>query len=437
VNEGRETVRRYWDFDPTRIIRYPSDADYESEFRHFLAASIKRRLRSDHPVLAELSGGLDSSSIVCMADVLIRSGVVNPPKLDTVSYYDTSEPSLDDHLYFARVEENRGRRGRHIDFSGRKFFDDPDVGAFTPFDMSSRSSQPGKELADCLTSGGYRTLLSGVGGDEVTGGVPTPVPELQDLIASGNWRSLPRQLKAWALNKRRPWFHLFWEAVREFGPVTLAGVSATHRSARWLDPGFVRRNQAALEGYPARVKCFGPLPSFQANLNALEVLRRQLSGQAPASAPPYEKRYPFLDRELLGFLFAVPREQILRPGQRRSLMRRSLEGIVPTEVLNRKRKAFVARAPLAAISNEWARVAELSQDMVSRSLGVLDQDSFLQSLWKAGEGQATNAQPLLRALYLEIWLRSIVQGGFLCGVEREHLTCRARVAPVFISAEKH
>jgi len=81
-------------------------------------------------------------------------------------------------------------------------------------------------------------------------------------------------------------------------------------------------------------------------------LRRQLACSALPTRPAYELRYPFLDRELLEFLFAIPREQLVRPGQRRSLMRRALTGVVPPEISNRKRKAYVVRGPMAAVSSE-------------------------------------------------------------------------------------
>src|SRR6202043_1291710 len=102
---------------------------------------------------------------------------------------------------------------------------------------------------------------------------------------------------------------------------------------------------------------------------------------------PQEKRYPYLDRGLLEFLYAVPREQLVRPGQRRSLMRRALVGIVPDEVLNRKRKAFVVRAPLAAISAESFQFAEMTRDMRVSSLGIVDANGFSEALRKAGHGQ--------------------------------------------------
>src|SRR6202035_132686 len=96
-------------------IHYRSDAEYEEHFRFCFTESVKRRLRSDSPVLAELSGGMDSSSIVCMADQILARGKGETPRLDTLSYYDDSEPNWNERPYFTKVEEKRGRAGCHID----------------------------------------------------------------------------------------------------------------------------------------------------------------------------------------------------------------------------------------------------------------------------------------------------------------------------------
>ena len=68
---GRREATKYWDFDPRHTISYPRDWDYEEHFGSLLKTSVLRRLRSDAPILAELSGGVDSSSIVCVADTLV------------------------------------------------------------------------------------------------------------------------------------------------------------------------------------------------------------------------------------------------------------------------------------------------------------------------------------------------------------------------------
>src|SRR5437879_11452533 len=102
---------------------------------------------------------------------------------------------------------------------------------------------------------------------------------------------------------------------------------------------------------------------------------------------PYEERYPYLDRGLLEFMFAIPREQLVRPTQRRSLMRRALVGIVPDEILNRKMKAFVARAPMVAISNDWAHFVAMTQNMLVSSLGIVDSERISDALQKVRRGE--------------------------------------------------
>jgi len=250
-------------------------------------------------------------------------------------------------------------------------------------------------------------VLSGIGGDEVMGGMPTPTPELQDLLVEGHFKQLAHQLKLWALNKRKPWFYLLFEAAREFFPSGLFGIPKHRRPATWLSTDFVNRNRDALQGYETRMKLFGPLPTFQCNISTLAALQRLLGCTALPSAPTYEKRYPYLDRDLLEFLYAVPREQVVRPGQRRSLMRRALVGITPDELLNRKRKAFTSRKRLVAIAADWPRYAEMTQHMASNSLGIVEARKFLEVLQKARCGEVVPTVILMRTIILEGWLRNL------------------------------
>jgi len=63
---------------------------------------------------------MDSSSIVCMADTIIARGEAETPRLDTVTWYDESNPNWGELPYFTKVEEGRGRIGCHIDFGALK-----------------------------------------------------------------------------------------------------------------------------------------------------------------------------------------------------------------------------------------------------------------------------------------------------------------------------
>ena len=91
-------------------------------------------------------------------------------------------------------------------------------------------------------------MLSGIGGDEVTGGVPTPTQELADLLSRCNLRELAHKLKLWALVQRRPWFHLLAETIRMFLPPDLVGLPEQKRPPKWLDSDFINRHRAAIEG---------------------------------------------------------------------------------------------------------------------------------------------------------------------------------------------
>jgi asparagine synthase (glutamine-hydrolysing) len=410
VRPGRHTVRKYWDFDPKKRICYRSDGEYEEHFREAFAEAVRRRVRSDSPVLAELSGGMDSSSIVCMADTIAARGTAETPRLDTVSYYNDSEPNWNERPYFTIVETRRGRTGCHIDLGKQEqscFELSSHDFAATPSSAPDLSSESEKKYAECLLSQGHRVVLSGIGGDEVMGGVPTPTPELQELLVEGHFKQLAHQLKLWALNKRKPWLYLLLEAAREFFPSGLVGIPKHRRPATWLNAGFVNRNRDALQGYETRTRLFGPLPTFQCNICTMAALQRQLGCTALPSGPIYEKRYPYLDRDLLEFLYALPREQLVRPGQRRSLMRRALVGITPDELLNRKRKAFVSRARLVAIAADWPRYAAMTQNMAMSSLGIIEARRFLEVLQKARRGEEVPTVMLMRTVIFEGWLRNL------------------------------
>jgi asparagine synthase (glutamine-hydrolysing) len=425
IRNGQQTMAQYWDFDPDKQIRYHTDEEYEEHFRAVFGDAVRHRLRSDSPILAELSGGMDSSSIVCMADTIFAHDAAESPRLDTISYYDDSEPNWNERLYFTKVEERRGRRGTHIDVGKQESFNfefGSNHFAATPGSSNGRSSEAGRQIAACITSQGNRVILSGIGGDEFTGGVPTPNPELADLLARGQFRTLAHQLKLWALNKRKPWFHLLFDAAREFFPPALVGVPKQKRHAPWLNPAFVKRNRAALSGYEDRTKFFGPLPSFQGNVSTLDVLRRQLACSALSPDLPREKRYPYLDRGLLEFLSGIPPEQLVRPGQRRSLMRRALIGIVPDELLNRKRKAFVSRGPRVSIAAEWPHLLELCQHMLASSIGIVDSVRFIEALQEARQGADVPLIPLMRTLGIELWLRSLIPRNALGDVARKRRT---------------
>jgi asparagine synthase (glutamine-hydrolysing) len=423
LRPGTRRTSRYWDFDPGMRIRYRTDAQYEEHFRSALATAVQRRLRSDCPVLAELSGGMDSSSIVCMADLVIARGNVDCPRLDTISWFDDSydhlEPDSNELHWISKVEQKRGRAGVHINTGalsqGKKeagsrasFESEFDNDGFAATPTPNRGlSEHFRRYAAYIESEGHRVTLSGIGGDEATGnGVPTPTPELQNLVARARFVALSRQLKAWAAKMRKPRLPVLWEAVQGFFSARIDVPKEMH-SVPWLNCSFVVRNRAAFCGYPFRVKLFGALPSFQDHIDKLEANRRFVSRYVLHSELLRELRYPYYDRDFLEFMYAIPREQIVRVGQRRFLMKRALAGIVPDELLNRRRKTFVPHEQQKDSLREWPSLAQLGRNIVASSAGIIDPDRFTEALQKARCDAEVPIDGLTRTLTLESWLRHL------------------------------
>ena len=287
--------------------------------------------------------------------------------------------------------------------------------AATPL-SNRRLSEAFKQYEAYIMSQGYRVTISGIGGEEATGGsLPTPKPEFQDLLARARFFTLARQLKAWAGKMRKPPLPLLWEAVRGFftrSPIYIGPTQDVH-STPWFQSGFVLRNRSALCGYPIRVKLFGALPSFQDHIHELNHTRRFLAFCHTYSEPLREVRYPYLDRDLLEFVYAIPREQLVRVGQRRSLMKRALVGIVPDDLLNRRKKASVPQQSPRNTSTRWPSFDEVGRSMVTSSLGIVDHNRLEEVLQKARRREEVPADMMKRTLFLESWVRHLTTRGVL------------------------
>jgi len=411
------TVAKFWEFPAAQILRLADDYEYEERFRQEFASSVRRRLRTVNPILAELSGGVDSTSIVCVADSLLAHEQGLAPRLDTLSFYDDTEPNWNERPFFELVEQKRGKTGLHFKVDSTqdlRFLLSPSEHlACTPGELT-RTTGLRKEIGGLTGSTEYDAILSGIGGDEFTGGVPTAIPELADLLVTARFQKLAHQLKAWSLAQRRPWIHVLLETMRSFvAPPRSSGTSQPRSLPVWLSENFGRQYRSVLMGYEKPLTLWGSLPTFQDNLSVVDALRRQLAATAIECAGIPSKSYPFLDMDFLQFLFSVPREQLIQPGRRRSLMRRALAGLVPDEILNRKRKAYVLRSPTIAIGACWRELQAFAGNMISEQLGIVSSRLFLETMDKIRSGHEMAILPVYRLLLIECWLRNLAEHNVL------------------------
>jgi asparagine synthase (glutamine-hydrolysing) len=410
------SVERFWRFSPRSRVRYKTDTEYEEHFRHLFRHAVRRRLRSDSPILAELSGGLDSSSIVCMADDIIANKEEQIARLDTISYYDNTEPNGDDSIYFPKIEQKRGRVGIHID--GSKVGSSPaslQCSEFCPLPGALGTGQNiGDERAAVVRDGRYRAVLSGLGGDEFMGGVPDPRAHLGDLIMQFKLVSLAKQLTAWSLVKRRPWIHLLWQSAIEVLPASLGKYLVKEAKVEpWIRKDFAKRTRLAIRRVGVD-EYFGLwLPNRRSCVAGVLRMASKLAKYTPPISALEEGRFPYLDQNLIEFILSIPANQLLRPGERRSLMRRSLAGIVPEEILSRRSKQVGARTPALVLENHWDELRNIYRTPLSSHLGYVHGDRFLKLISAVRTGQTVSLVRVLRAISLEYWLCSLAGRGLL------------------------
>ena len=127
----------------------------------------------------------------------------------------------------------------------------------------------------------------------------------------------------------------------------------------------------------------------------------------PSHMVRYEFRYPYLDRDLVDFLLRVPRERLLRPGRRRALMRSALRLMVPTEVLERRRKGARNRSLLLALKSQEQELCDLFQYLPEPLKELVDgkvlQQKTLEVVRKDDLGVA---QGVVRVLLLALWCKA-------------------------------
>ncbi|HSE19653.1 MAG TPA: asparagine synthase-related protein [Pyrinomonadaceae bacterium] len=408
---GELRSARFWKLDPAREIRYSTDEQYEEHVLHEFSEAIHCRLRSDRPVFAELSGGLDSSSIVCLADEIIRKGEVQAQRLETVSHVFDECPTSDERRYIQLVETKRQIPNHYIrDEDFRLLAPLPnDVAIVTPNPVVlSFGLHSG--ICKAMDRVGARVLLSGLGGDQMFGGVYGAYPEVADLLISGRFLALHQSLRAWSKAMKRSYPALLWKdaIVRQF-PLRLQALT-NGRAAQlpsWYNPDFSKRMK--LQERMLAKERLRSFPTHSARDQAQGFLStvKNISSCWRTEQFGIDVTYPFAHRPLVEFLQAIPLDQLMRPGENRFVMRRMLAGILPDEIAKRRTKGNPREAIFRAIARESGRLRAVFESSRLCARGYIDKEPLFAALDRARNGYETHSAFLVQTILLEFWLRDL------------------------------
>lgn len=413
---------RYWDFDTMQQLRFRTFEEYVDAFHGLFANAVKRRTRSAHPVAISVSGGLDSSSVFCQAETLRRLPGSPTPALIPLSYVSDRHETDEQHF----LGEIEARLGVHID----RFPIEPLTGLVRGAEEQVAAIEAPfvdymwgvtRELQTRAAAGGARTLLSGHWGDQM---LFSPA-YLIDLLRRGAWPSIWRHTSAYAryfgdAETTRQRRLLFFNACREFVPRSIAPplkwlrlrLFERRQPKGWFAPAFLK---SALK-HRYRLTTF-ERPFHSAHARAVYVEARSKYqvqcmdwNNKTGALHGLDMAFPFLDRDLIAFLMAIPGEVHARDGVARVLLREAMRGVLPEPIRARTWKSDFSAFVNMGVSQDTAVILRaLHAECLGVRFGYLDAGRLAPELARLAAGlesaDCVNSWDLADTYSLEVWLR--------------------------------
>jgi asparagine synthase (glutamine-hydrolysing) len=402
--DGEVTERRYWALDPGRQAAPTTDDEVLEQFRDLFTDAVRVRLRSDVPVATMLSGGLDSSSVTCVAARLSDRQV-------TTFSARYQEQDFDEGPYIVETIEQVGADGRFIwpkpgDLIDTletmlRFHDEPicTVTWFAHWLVM-------REVAGT----GFPVLLNGHVGDELFAGYWEHYRYYFADLEETNPALFKSEYAQWMSNHQRD--------SHEYSRFR-AGLAAIERGESSKADQFsayvgvltdqMRRQHADLPMRPNPFTGRGRLVAELYDEITYETVPATLRPEDRNSmAFSIETRSPFLDFRLAEFAFALPDRYKIRNGLGKWTIREGMAGIRPERVRNRRDKQGF-NAPTV----HWYRGANrqvIRDILASRSFaerGILDQSEVLRCFDEHAAGSANHYLAIWQWVNLELWMRQV------------------------------
>ena len=328
-------VEKYWQLDVTESPTL-TDAEAIDQFRHLLSQSVQKRLRSDVPIGTSLSGGLDSSSIVALCT---RQAAEHYTHQCFTAVFPGFEK--DEQVQAAQVAQQFGLKSTTVTVTEHDLLKEMDALMYHQEEpVISASALAQYKVYQSARQAGVTVLLDGQGADEILGGY--------HKYYKWYWQQLYRQKSlhksgelqaARRLNVQEP-FTLKNKLAALF-PDFAAAMLQSSKSKKasqlsYLHPDFAFTQKRNLYySLPATPDLNGAL-YYNTFVYGLEELLRMADRNSMAHA--VEVRLPFLNHQLIEFVFSLPPHFKIRQGWTKWLLRQSMQGVLPHNIVWRKDK---------------------------------------------------------------------------------------------------
>ncbi len=299
---GRIRTARWYELIPSPFSG--SFADAAGEYRRLLTDSVRLMLRADVPIGSCLSGGIDSSSIVCLINRELREhGAEGLQKTFTAR---ADEAAFDEWPWVEEVVKATGVDARSIVPSIELLQGEAAKLAWHQDEpIASTSFFAEWSVYDLVAKAGLKVMLDGQGADEALAGYHAFfAPYLASLVREGRWRDAWREVSAF---KQR---HGYGEAAAARGIVRVLMLSG--------DPQFAS---------------VSALSHAQLTYSNLQMMLR--CADRSSMAHSVESRVPFLDHRLVEFALGLPDAFKIGGGVTKRVLRTAMSGVLPDRIRDR------------------------------------------------------------------------------------------------------
>jgi asparagine synthase (glutamine-hydrolysing) len=404
---GRITLRPYWHAPFRETAEDVGERRFVDEFRQLFNDAVKIRMISDVPIGAFLSGGIDSSIVVCEMARLSRE----PIRTYSVGFVEGGKHY--DELPFAEiVSRHYGTEHRVVvcdaDEAAREI---PDLIYYLDEPVSETLIYPYNKISR-LAKHTASVVLTGEGADEFLHGyryysvlnqyrrtfdrLPGriraaigAVLSRTDIVENTKVRILAALLRNSEPERVVQWSTIIPESERRRLTGYYGGAS--------VDSFFENLVPSSLDR-----ACVASFLEHRYRMVDYILMRTDKMSMETA----LECRSPFLDYRVVEFMTRLPKQYKAQGGVEKAFLRKAFAGDIPAEILNRRKKPFAApiHSWLGPLTRRYLVGSELVRD------GVLDARAVASYLSFDRDGRARHAIKVWLLLMLEVWYRHYITG---------------------------
>ena len=338
VRTLQRRIWSYWSLQPGSHAQVADEGEVFAHFRELLVDAVRLRMRSDVPVGSCLSGGLDSSAIVCIARQLL--GQDADYHTFTGRFPGTA---ADEWAYASQVVEATGVHSHVVEPTVDGFMGElPAFVWYNELPVGSSSQYAQWNVFRLASQHGVTVLLDGQGADETLGGYEQYFARYVEALQEGDdsarlARELPAIRERYPLALTPP-----ARALRDRLPFRVRHALSNHLGMGTnllygLRPGLAI--QVSRDTALPRLPGFNPLTSALAQDTFGRYLTTLLRyGDRNSMAHSREVRLPFCDHRIAEFVAGLPPHLLMGEIQTKRLLRESMRGILPEGIRTRWNK---------------------------------------------------------------------------------------------------